>query len=55
MYLQNGLAPGHIGTVQHDTAVETSRSKQSRVQDIGAVRRRDNDDVGIGIEAVHLH
>ena len=36
-------------------AVETTRAQQSRVQNIRAVCRRDQDDVGLGVKTIHFH
>ena len=44
----------HVGGVDGDLAVEAARAQQRRVEDVGAVGRRDEDDVGLDVEAVHL-
>ena len=48
------LAALHVGGVDADLAVEAARAQQGGVEDVGAVRRRDQDDVGLDVEAVHL-
>ena len=47
-------APVAVGAVDHDLAVEAARAQQGRVEDVGAVGGRDQDDVVLGLEAVHL-
>ena len=37
-----------------DVAVEPARPQQRRVEHVGTVGRRDDDDVGVGVETVHL-
>ena len=54
MHLQDLLATAKIGIGHHDVAVETARTQQRRVEHVGAVRRRDQDDAFVGLEAVHL-
>ncbi len=51
---ENGFASLHIGTIQSHAAVEAAGAQQRRVEDVGAVGGGDDDDVGIGVEAVHL-
>ena len=55
MHLQDGLAAVDVGPVQHHLAVEAAGAQQGRVQDVGPVGGRQDDDVGVGVEAVHLH
>ena len=43
-----------VGAVDHDLTVEAARAQQSRVEDVGAVGGRDQDDVVLHLEAVHL-
>ena len=51
---EDPLAALHVGAVDGDLAVEAAGAQQRRVQDVGAVGRRDQDDRrGVG-EAVHL-
>ncbi len=54
VHLENRLPPAHVGPVQHDLTVEAARAQERGVEDVGAVRRRDDDDVCVGVEAVHL-
>jgi hypothetical protein len=55
MNLQYSLAAVDIGLVQDHTAVEPAGTQQRRVEDIGAVGSRYDDDLGAGIESIHLH
>ena len=55
MDAQDALAALHVGHVDHDLAVETAGAQQRRVQDVGAVGGRDEDDGIVRVEAVHLH
>ena len=48
------LAALEVGRVDADLAVEAAGAQQRGVEDVGAVRRRDEDDVRLGVEAVHL-
>ena len=54
MDLEDGGAPGHVGGLDADLPVEAAGAQKGRVQDVGAVGGGDEDDVGVGIEAVHL-
>ncbi len=51
---QDLLAPLEVGSVDADLAVEAARAQQRRVEDVGTVGGRDQDDVGLRVEAVHL-
>ena len=54
MHLEN-RAPGQPGPgADHDAAVEAARSQQRRVEHVGAVGGRQDDDAFAGVEAVHL-
>jgi len=55
MHLEDFLPSAQIGAIQHDAAVEAARAHQGRVEDVRAVRRRQDDDLGVGVETVHLH
>ena len=46
--------PFRSGTVDDDLAIEAAGAQQRRVEDVGPVRRRDQDDVVLQLEAVHL-
>ena len=48
------LAPFHIGLVHEDLTVEAARTKESRVEDLRAVRCAHDDDRFARIEPVHL-
>ena len=54
VHLEDLLAAVEVGSVDADLAVETTGTQQRRVEDVGAVRRRDHDDVRLDVEAVHL-
>ena len=54
VHLEDLLAALQVGRVDADLAVEAARAQQRGVEDVGAVRRRDEDDVGLRVEAVHL-
>src|SRR5205085_5026438 len=43
-----------VGTRNHDAPVETARTEQSRIENVGPVGGRDEDDALVGLEAVHL-
>ena len=43
-----------VGPVDDDLPVEAARAQQRRVEDVGPVRRGDQDDVVLHLEAVHL-
>src|SRR6201999_1519089 len=43
-----------VGTVDDHLAVEAAGPQQRRVEDVGTVGRRDQDDVVLHFEAVHL-
>ncbi len=51
---ENGFATAHVGTVHRDPAVETTGAEDRGIEDVGAVRRRDDDDAFVRLEAVHL-
>ena len=54
MHAQNFLAALYVGKIDRDLAIETTGAQQRRIEHIGAVRRRDNDDAFLSVEAVHL-
>ena len=54
MDLQDRLAALDVGAVEDHLAVEAARAQQRRVEDVRAVRRGDDDDVRVRVEAVHL-
>ena len=54
VHLQDGLAALQVGSLDGDLTVETPRAQQRRVEDVGTVGRRDQDNVGALVEAVHL-
>ena len=54
MHAQNFFAAFHVGKIDGDLAIETARAQQRRIEHIGPVGRRDDDDAFLGIEAIHL-
>ena len=51
---ENLLPTQHVGGVDADLTVEPAGAQEGRVEDVGAVRRGDEDDVGLDVESVHL-
>src|SRR5438132_1529377 len=51
---QNFFASFHIGKIDRDLSIETSRTQQRRIENIGTVGRGDDDDTFLRVEAVHL-
>src|SRR5690606_32880015 len=54
VYGEDLFAPLAVRTVDDDASVEAARAQKRRVEDVGAVCGRDEDDRGVDIEAVHL-
>ena len=54
VHLEDLLAALEVGCIDADLAVEAAGAQERGVEDVGAVRRRDEDDVRLGVEAVHL-
>ena len=54
VHAQDGGASSHIGGLDADLPVETAGPQEGGIQDVGAVGGGDEDNVGVGIEAVHL-
>src|SRR5438128_1739917 len=52
---QNFFATFYIGQIDGDLAIETARTQESWIKDIGSVSSRDNDDAFLSIEPIHLH
>jgi hypothetical protein len=48
MHLEDVLAADDVGIRYHDLAVEAARAQKRRIEHIGTVRRRDQDDAHIG-------
>ena len=55
VHLEDLAAADAVGPVDDDLPVETARPQKRRVEDVRAVRRRDQDHVVLQLEAVHLH
>ena len=54
VHLKDLVAAFHVGSIHTDLAVETTRAKKCRVENVGTVGRGDHNDVDLGVEAVHL-
>ena len=54
VHLEDRLAALEVGAVDDDLAVEATGPQEGGVEDVGAVRRRDEDHAAAGVEAVHL-
>ena len=54
VHLENLLALLDVGKPDFDLTVETAGTHERLVQNVGAVRGREDDDARIGLEAVHL-
>ena len=54
VHLEDLAAADAVGPVDDDLPVEAARAQQRRVEDVGPVRGRDQDDVVLQLEAVHL-
>ena len=55
VHLQDAVPADHVGCIDCDLTVEAPRTQQRGVEDVGTVGCRDQDDVGLDVEAVHLH
>ena len=55
VHLEDLFPSLHVGQGHDDLPVETARSQKRRVEDVGAVRGRNEDDALVGFEAVHLN
>ena len=51
---QNFLATLHVGSIHLNLAVKSSRAQQRRVQNVGAVCRRNENHVGLRVKTIHL-
>ena len=54
VHCEDRLAPADVGAVDDDLPVEAARAQQRRIEHVGPVRRGDQDDARVLIEAVHL-
>ena len=54
MNTQDFDATGEIRDVDGHLAVKATRTEERRVEDVGTVRRRDDDDTGIAFETIHF-
>ncbi len=55
VHVQDGDAALDVGRVDDHLAVETAGAQQRRVENVRPVGGGDDDDVGVRVEAVHLH
>jgi hypothetical protein len=55
MDLEDAFPTFDIRPRHHDPSVESSRTEQRRIQNIGTVRRRDKNNAFIGFETVHFN
>ena len=55
MDLENTLSARYVRSIYTDMSVETTRSHQSRVKDIGAVSTRQHNDMFLRAKSIHLH
>ena len=54
VHLQDLVPAFEVGRLDRDLPVEPARTQQRGVEDVRPVRRRDEDHVGLDVEAVHL-
>ena len=54
VHLEDLAAPESVRTVDDDLAVEAAGTEERGIEDVGPVRRGDEDDVVLHLEAVHL-
>src|SRR5207248_665797 len=54
VHLEDLLAADAVGPIDDDLTVEAARAQERRVEDVRPVRRGDQDDVVLHLEAVHL-
>ena len=55
VYPEDSLPTPHIGTIHHDLPVKPSRTEQRGIQHVGPVRRGEQNDAFVRLEAVHLY
>src|SRR5205085_9720958 len=54
VHLEDALATLHVGPRHHDPAIEAARAEQRWLENVGSVRRGNEDHALVGLEAVHL-
>ena len=54
MNVEDGAATGAIGSVYDDLSIEPAGTQKGGVEDVGAVRRSDDDDGVLGLETIHF-
>src|SRR5690606_31197011 len=52
---EDALTPADVGARHRDPAIEAAGAQDGGVEDVRAVRRGDDDDALVRLEAVHLH
>src|ERR1700751_2057399 len=55
MYFEYGLAAIEVGCVHHDLAIKATRAEQSPVEDLRTIGGGQDNNTGIGLEAIQLH
>ena len=55
MDFEDRFAAVHVGAVNSDMTVETARPEQRRIENVGSVCGRDQDDARLFVKAVHLN
>jgi hypothetical protein len=54
VHAQDALAADHVRVRHDDLAVEAAGAQERRVEHVGPVRGRDDDDAFVGLKTVHL-
>ncbi len=52
---EDGLAATHVRPIDNYPPVKAAGPQQRRVENVRPVRRRQDNDMGVGVETVHLH
>src|SRR3989344_6824939 len=55
MNLQDGQSTPNVGSADDDCSVESPRSQQSRIKNIGPIRCRHNYQTGIWFKTLHFY
>ena len=55
MNFQDSLTSPDVRPIDHDPSIEAPRSQERRIEDVGPVGRRHQNDAFVADEAVHLH
>src|SRR5205085_1502199 len=54
VHAQDAFAPLYVGAVDHDAAIESARTQQGGIEDVGPIGGSDENDAFVRLEAVHL-